>query len=198
MKPDPLKSLPGLWPAPKPSESIRARARHRALLALQLPDSSEPTHAETPLFLWSWRWTLVLGALVATLTVLWLRTPGDTEDVAGDRQILRQMEKLFPNQVDAVVVQNGKVDLSIAQDPVVGTDQPILLVFKRGEETIRVLSYSGHHVCLALGNTRNCFEILETPSGGVILEADNQVWLSSSHPVMAGYSVRAQVMEVPL
>ncbi len=42
-----------------------------------------------------------------------------------------QMEQLFPNQINAVVEKNGKVDLSIAQSRVVGSDQPLLVIFKQ-------------------------------------------------------------------
>jgi hypothetical protein len=115
-----------------------------------------------------------------------------------DREVLHQVEKLFPNQINAVVEENGKVDLLIAQSPMMGFDQPVLLVFKRGRDSIRVLSYSGHHVCLMLDKTENCFEILATPTGGIILESDDKVWLASEHPKVAGYSVRAQTLEASL
>jgi hypothetical protein len=183
---------------PKPSDGARSRALHRSLLALQLPGTGEPAQTGAPLFPRSWHWALVLGVLAVTSTLWLFHRPGDTEDVVGDRQILRQMEKLFSNQVDSIVVRNGKIDLSIAEGPVVGINQPVLLVFKRSGENIRVLSYSGHHICLTLGKTRDCFEILETPSGDVILEADNRVWLGSSHPIVAGYSLHAQTLEAPL
>jgi hypothetical protein len=193
-----LREILNRLPIPVPSDSARARARHRALLALQLPGPGEPAQNEASGSLWSWRYVLVIAALVSVLALVSLRTSSKAEDVAGDRQILRQMQQLFPNQVDAVVVENGKVELSIAQNPTVGSDQPVVVVFKRGEDSIKVLSYSGHRICLALGGEHNCFDILATPAGGVILEAENQVWLSSNHPVVAGYSVRAQILGASL
>ena len=44
------------------------------------------------------------------------------------------MQALFPRQVNAVVVNNGKVDLSVTQSPAVGSDQPIVVVFRRDDE----------------------------------------------------------------
>jgi len=184
--------------APEASESARARARQRALIAFQQADSGRAKRHERRGFGWNWRHAIALALILGTLPFLFLRHPHNAENLADDRQILRQMEKLFPNQVDAVVVENGKVDLSVAQSPVVGSDQPVLVVFRRGRDTIRVLSYSGHRVCLKLGQTQNCFEILETPTGGVILEGDDQVWLASEHPKVAGYSVRAQTLKASL
>ena len=193
-----LREILNRWPIPAPSDSARARARHRALLALQLPGPGEPAQNETSGSLWRWRYALVMVALVSMLALVYPRTSSQAEDIAGDRQILRQMQQLFPNQVDAVVVENGKVELSIAQSSTVGSDQPVVVVFKRGEDSIKVLSYSGHRICLALGGKHNCFDILAAAGGGVILEAENQVWLSSNHPVVAGYSVRAQMLGAPL
>jgi hypothetical protein len=183
---------------PEASESARARARHRALIAFQQGGSMRAEESAWKGFVWRWRAAIALALVVGFLPFLFLKHRNTSENLANDRQILKQMEKLFPNQVNAVVERNGKVDLSIAQSPVVGADQPVLVVFKRGRESIRVLSYSGHRVCLMLGKKQNCFEILATPAGGVILEGEDKVWLASEHLEVAGYSVRAQSLEASL
>lgn len=177
-----------------PSETARERARHRALIAFRQRGSAQSDKFGRQGFQWNWRYAVVLALILGTLPPLFFGHSRNSENLANDRQILRQTEKLFPNQVNAVVEENGKIDLSIADSPVVGSDQPVLLLFKRGHETIRVLSYSGHRVCLMLGKTENCFEILATPTGGVILEGEDQVWLGSEHPKVAGYSLRAQTL----
>jgi hypothetical protein len=199
---------------PEASGSARARARHRALIAFQQPDSSQAKRLGLFGAVWNWR-TLVGGSvIVAVVAFVAPRFPSPLnpstspdfvvqhhralESVTNDRQILQQVEKLFPHQVNAVVEKDGKVDLSIAQAPVVGSDQPVLVVFNRGHESIRVLSYSGHRVCLMLGEKQSCFEILATPTGGVILEGEKEAWLASEHPQVAGYSVRAQALEASL
>jgi hypothetical protein len=183
---------------PEASESARARARHRALIAFQQGDSMQPAEPMQKGFIWRWRAVVVLAVVIGLLPFLFLKHHPASENLANDRQILQQMEKLFPKQINAVVEENGRVDLSIAQAPVVGSDQPVLVVFKRGQESIRVLSYSGHRVCLMLGKTQNCFEILATPTGGIILEGEDKVWLASENPEVAGYSVRAQSLEASL
>ena len=183
---------------PEASESARARARHRAIIAFQQGGSRCPEEPAWKGFIWRWRGAVALAFVVGLLPVLFFKHRNAPENLANDRQVLQQIEKLFPNQVDAVVEENGKVDLSIAQSPLVGSDQPVLVVFKQGRDTIRVLSYSGHRVCLMLGKTPNCFEILATPAGGVILEGEDKVWLASEHPEVAGYSVRAQTLEASL
>jgi hypothetical protein len=183
---------------PEASESTRARARHRALIAFPQGGSGQPQTSGQGSLIWSWRGAAAAAVLMGILPFLFLSHPGAPENLATDREILRQMETLFPHQVDAVVQNNGKTDLSIAQAPVVGSDQPVLVLFKRGHDIIRILSFSGHRVCVDLGKTHDCFEILESPTGGVILEAEDGVWLASQHPVIAGYAVRAQTLEASL
>ncbi len=96
----------------------------------------------------------------------------------------------FPRQVNAIVEDNGKVDLSVTQSPELGSDQPIVVLFQRHGQTIRVLSYSGHKFSLPLDGRERHFEILATSEGGVILEEDDQAWLLAGNPKIAGYSVR--------
>ena len=198
MKDDDLRRQLHRLSAPKASESVRARAQYRALIAFQHAGSDQTVRSERRGLIWNWRFAVALAVLAAILPFLFVRHHAVPENLANDRQILQQMEKLFPKQVNAVVERNGKTDLSIAQVPVLGADQPVLVVFKQGRDTIRVLSYSGRHVCLTLGKTENCFEILATPMGGVILEGKDKAWLVSEHPVVAGYSVRAQTLEASL
>jgi hypothetical protein len=183
---------------PEASESARERARHRALIAFQ-PGGYMPSEESARRgFVWRWRGAVAVAVLIGGLPFFFHHHRHAPENLANDREILEQMEKLFPGQVDAVVQKNGKTDLSIAQTPVVGSDQPLVVVFQRGQESIRVLSYSGHRVCLDLGTIHDCFDILETPGGGVILESENKVWIASQHPVVNGYAVRAQTLEASL
>ncbi len=183
---------------PEASDSATARARHRALIAFQQGGSAQLEERALRGFVWRWYGAVALAFALAVLPFLFLKHSAAPENLANDREMLEQVGKLFPNQVNAVVEENGKVDLSIAQSPVVGSDQPVLLVFKRGSKSIRVLSYSGHRVCLMLGKTESCFEILATPAGGIILEGEDKVWLASEHPHIAGYSLRAQSLEASL
>jgi hypothetical protein len=198
MKDDALRQYLQKLPVPEASELARARARHRALIALTNEGSmpTEKSQARQPL--WGWRGAIALVFVLSIFSFLFLKHQARPENLTNDREILQQVQKLFPDQVNAVVEENGKVDLSIAPSLLVGSDQPVLLVFKRGQESIRVLSYSGHRVCLMLGKTQNCFEILETPTGGVILEGEDKVWLASEHPQVAGYFVQAQSLEASL
>ena len=182
---------------PTASNIARERARHRAALALGRTETAPNSERAV------WFWRLTAGALAVALTGVltwqaWLRPDAPREDTAADQKILKQMQALFPRQVNAVVDDNGKVDLSVAQSPEVGSDQPIVVLFQRHGKMIRVLSYSGHKFCLPLDGHEHCFEILAAAAGGVILEEDDRAWLTAGAPEIAGYSVRAQTLEASL
>jgi len=183
---------------PLATESARARAKHRALIALRPGDAPAPAVTDKSTL---WKWIGVSAALCACVVVLIAmihRPQAPTENLVGDRQFLRQIEMLFPGQVDAVVEQNGHVDLSIAQSSLVGSQQPVLMVFRKDSSSIRVLSFSGHRVCVLLGKEHRCFDVLATTNGGVILESDDNVWVTSHPVIVAGYSVQAQTLEASL
>jgi hypothetical protein len=210
MKDDELRQNLQRLRVPEASASARARARHRALIAFEQGGFKSPEESVWRKFVLNWGGAMALLVIMGSLSYFLLQPRPVPENFSGwaivqqhrsvpenlsnDRKILRQMEVLFPGEVDAVVQKNGKTDLSIAQAPVLGSDQPLVVLFQRGQESIRVLSYSGHRVCIDLGATHNCFDILETPDGGVILESVNKVWLASQHPVVDGYVVRAQTL----
>jgi hypothetical protein len=177
------------WPAPSPSVTARGRALHRALITLNQGPSVK-MDKERSSVVWQFSYAVTILVVLASL-LAWRHSLSGNENLAADREMIRQMEKLFPGQVDAIVEKDGKIDLAIAQTPEVGPDQPLLLVFRNGKETIRVLSYSGHQLWLSLGRQRDCFEVLATPTGGVILENEKQAWLASDHPVVEGYRMQA-------
>jgi len=181
---------------PTASGAARERARHRAALALGRDEAG----ADTPRNWFMWQWAGALAVTVAFVLVWHVRTrtPAPGEDVAVDQKILQQMQALFPRQVNAVIEDNGNVSLAIAKSPEVGSDQPVVVLFRQNGRTIRVLSYSGHKVCLPLGGEERCFEILATVAGGVIIEGADKAWLASGKPEIAGYSVQAQTLEASL
>jgi hypothetical protein len=194
---DELRRLLSSLKVPAASDAARERARYRSALVLGIAEAA-PKATPAELF-----WKLTAGALAIALTcvlawMVFLRSLTTHEDVATDQKILEQMQALFPRQVDAIVEDNGKIDLSVAQSPEVGTDQPIVVVFQRQGRLIRVLSYSGHKFSLPLDGREHHFEILATSEGGVILEENAEAWLVAGSPKIAGYSVRAQTLEASL
>ncbi len=196
MSDDQLRQRLNRLQVPRASDSARGRAKHRALIALQSADSAAAGTAEKKV---AWKWIGAATAVCAVALLAFLpRSQAPAENLANDRQLFRQIEMMFPGQVNSVVEQNGHVDLSIAQSSLVGSQQPVLMVFRKDSQSIRVLSYSGHRVCVPLGKEHCCFDVLAGPNGSVILEGDDNVWVTSHPVVVAGYSVQAQTLEASL
>ncbi|AHF91132.1 hypothetical protein OPIT5_13865 [Opitutaceae bacterium TAV5] len=165
------------------------------------------------------------AALVATLVILGVfiwRPAGPSAPGARDgrnaaalpvddaREMLAQVEKLFPGQLNAVIERNGAVRIEVSEPSSIParssaatvtvaplTDsQPLVVQLQRGTERLRVLSYSGRSVCLDLNGSRVCFDVLATADGGVLLAGADFLW-SPAHPVrVAGYEIRARSLSI--
>jgi hypothetical protein len=184
------KRLAGLK-VPAPDETARERALHRALVALknapvELPRTSRP-------FLW--RWAAVAGACAAVaILAVWQAGRPVGDELAAWQRTLREVEMLFPGQVNAVIERDGAVDLELSEGTSGGTSQPVVVEFVRGASVLRVLSYSGRKVCVDLGEDRACFEPLITAEGRVILSGEDFLW-TADHPVSrGGYRVEARFL----
>ncbi len=176
---------------PAPSGSARDRALHRANLALASarPAASDPassTSGTRPPFLRP----LAILAASALLLVLGLRlaprpvasSPTFAAASAADsRQLLAQLDQLFPGQLNALVETNGvlRLDLSSAPSPANATpdDQSIVLEFTRAGRHLRVLAYSGRPVRIELDGVTLRFDPLLTTDRAIVLSGDDFVWI---------------------
>jgi hypothetical protein len=176
---------------PEPEENARERTLHRALLALKNAPEEVP-EVRSHFF---WRWAAAAGACAAVaLMAAWMVTRPVGEDLLAWQRTLREVEALFPGQVNAVIERDGAVDLELSDQDAGGTSQPVVVEFVRGADVLRVLSYSGRKVCVDLGGAKACFEPLVTAEGRVILAGEDFLW-SSEHPVSrAGYRVEARFL----
>ena len=189
---DALNRLLRGFTVPIPSAAAQIRARHRSLLAFKASDALPPgTHVANRLGRLAGLAATVL-ALVVVAVVVRSWPLGTRENLAHDRQILREVEQLFPGQLNAIVLEGGRADLSLTQANGVGVSQPVLVVFRRSGETVRVLSFSGHHICVPLGARQACFDVLEGADGRIILAGDSGLLTPSSRRSVLGYSVHAE------
>ncbi len=177
-------------PTPEPGEGVREKALHRAMIALSNPAAPEPaTGGAHPWFRLALRgFACVAAAALAAL----LFTHTRHADVAqADAKLLKEMEALFPGQIDSVVTRGGQVDLNLAQAPDENSSQPLAVVLRRDSQTIRVLTFSGRKVCLDLGGHKECFETLVTGEGQVILTGDHFLWSAENPKAVDGFDVQA-------
>jgi hypothetical protein len=171
--------------APAPSETARERARHRALIAFS--QGGTDAVAEPPRRAYGWALAGV-AALVLAVVLLRPHPPAAPRNAA----VLAQVEALFPGQLDAVIEHgDGEMKVALAAQAQRPSDQPLLVEFRRGEAVVRVLSYSGRHVCVDLGGRHACFEALIGDRGEVIVAGEDFVWTARKRASAGGWQITA-------
>jgi len=118
------------------------------------------------------------------------RSPEETNDVS----VLDQVAKLFSGRLEAVVEQHGSVDVLLAQSDLPLSEQPIILILSKGREVVKVLSYSGRHICIHLGGQKACVEVLAEGDGNVIVTGKDFVWSKGNPVQVEGFSLRARTL----
>lgn len=168
-----LRQLRSIVP-PETDSTAQERARQRALTALR---NMEPEgNAASSRHGWLWTWAGAGAAALLLVGGLLLSRPSVSHPkTSGEAALLAQIQSEFPGELNAVIEQNGKVELALGDRPGPEPDQPLLVEFRRGNAVVRVLSYSGHHVCLDLGGRSACFEALIDDDGKVIVAGEDFV-----------------------
>lgn len=176
-------------------ERARDRALHRATVALA--NAEEPKN-EARLMGWTGRLLWTVGcAMAAAVIFVSLQAPvpliqPKAQELADDLKILKQMEALFPGQIDAVIQKSGAVNLELAAEQSLPSDQPILVRLISGKQSIQIMSYSGRKVCVELEGSRTCFEALLNNDGNVILNGRDFIWTPQLPVTVAGYRIEAK------
>ena len=157
---------------PPEDEEVRALALQKALHALQPPARlSTPLRRTAP-------WLAVAGALGALVLAAswWPRHASTHTPRDSSLALMTEMEKLFPEQLDAVVGDGPEVDVDVATDAApAAEDQRIRLTVEHGPHHLQVLTYSGRRVCLDLGGQHVCLTPLLQGDGGIFVLTDQQV-----------------------
>ena len=178
---------------PQPGEGVREKALHRARIALVNPGDEVPAAGVSRGWLWLVARSAACVAVAAISALLFVRShhAGGGE---ADAKLLKEMEVLFPGQIDSVVTRGGQVDLNLADAPDANSSQPLAVELRRDDQTIRVLTFSGRKVCLNLGGREECFETLVTGEGQVILSGDHFLWSTEDPKAVDGFSVHAATL----
>lgn len=186
MTDDDLQKKLRAYGAPAPTDIARERARHRALIALSQPAEAA---APKPRGVLNWALTGALAALI--LTALYFRPqPPARANGSGTATVLAQVEQLFPGQLDAVIESDGEVEVALARQARPASDQPLVVEFRRGDSLVRVLSYSGRHVCVDLGGRQACFDALISEQGQVIVAGED--FVAQSRGSADGWQITAK------
>ncbi|WP_050025799.1 hypothetical protein [Verrucomicrobium sp. BvORR034] len=176
---------------------VKSEARRRALAAFG-DDRPEPAqHATVQAWMLISTVTVAVALVVLAVDALLVHEP--KPGVSGNPQLLAEMERLFPRQLDAVIRDGDKVDVELFESPRdTAVDQRILVTLYDKGRKIEVFTYSGHEVCLERAGAHLCFTPLLTGDGAVLVVTDGSVMKSPNGAVLAGFQWSAQSLpEVP-
>ena len=198
---EPLRdALAHLQPAPCNDEA-RERALALSLAALRdgLRDRrSSASGGETRAAGTVWWWLAAAASCVVAVS-LWLLPRGSVPKADGIGPVFGQIEALFLNQLDSVIVSAAGVTVNTSDNPTATyADQRIRLVLsKAGSKSadVQVVTYSGRRVCVKVRGSELCMTPLLTGDGGVMVVTDTQVLGQDSALPFAGYRLHISPMK---
>jgi len=190
VKDDDLREKLAAFVVPPATETARDRARYRALIAFRQPvDHTLLARSR------STRWSLAAGVALALLAVLFWPRDTPLAQLSANATVLVELATLFPGELDAVIDRHGELQLALSPAPQRPSDQALLVEFRRGPTTVRVLTYSGRWVCVDLAGRRACFEALASARGEVVIAGEDFVWTAQEPVSMDGWNITAAGLE---
>ncbi len=192
---DQLKALQ----VPRYDPIEEGRALHRARVAFAQPREQEESLRPRRLFYRGWV-AISAGLAVAALVVGGLATSRRHLSPAAELHTLAEMQAIFPDQFNALIDDNGTVQLDLTTPSLAGegTHQPLQVVLEADHHRVSILSYSGRSITLKLQGASVTFEALVTAEGGVVLQGNQFAWSSAQPSLLAGYRVEARPITAAL
>jgi hypothetical protein len=120
---------------------------------------------------------------------------GDDLQLAQVRKYYREIEALFPNQLQAIVFDQKGTHLVLAQAPNLPASPPLYVKVSGPEGSQRFITFSGQQIRF---NGEVC-DVLADHAGHVLLVGHQMVWSSAQAFAKAGgYRIEAQALQVTL
>ncbi len=151
-----------------------------------------------------WGFTPALGFLGIALLALVIGWPfgggltPETDASQNERILLSEFTQLFPDQLQAVIARDGDIQPVLSTSSTTWQQQPLVIRLQRGQEIIRVISFSGQRVELTLDGETLAIEALVTARDQVLLIVDDSATLDSDRNNYAGYDIDARLLGVVL
>ena len=115
-----------------------------------------------------------------------------SNDVAGAQKLFSELSEMFPNQLEAVVLDGSTPRLVLAEKTSENKGTPLFVRLCGAQGCQRVITFSGQRVLL----NGESYEVLMDARGRVIVSGDHFVWLSGDGaPVHRGYRIEATQLE---
>lgn len=190
-----------------PDETARARALHRATVALASSQARDavPIRGTRPSFAFSFLALAVLAVALTLGTAVLLRsrvtslaiTPHHSSLI--NAAVLAEVENIFPGQLNALIDRDGVLQLDLRPASVSASperpdpaDQALLVELVRDGRRLRVISYSGRSVRVELDGVELHFDALLTGAGEIMLSGTDFIWTSAAPRQLAGWRVEAR------
>lgn len=154
---------------PGANEAHTARALERALVALRNAPQMEKKSS------WGLRVAIAAAACVACVLLAFVLN-GKGDDSSA--HVLTEMERVFPGQLQAVILNGSQTDLRLSMFPEneLSTDQRVRVIVETGTEKTEILTYSGRLVCIPLKSGPLCLTPLLTAKGDVIVVTEDNAF----------------------
>lgn len=198
---DPLREALSHLQTPPCSDEARERALALSMAALRdgiRSARSSSSGGHLPAGWTGWRWLAAATACVV-VALLWLLPRAPVPKADGIGPVFGQIEALFPNQLDSVVVSAAGVTVNTSDAPTANhADQRIRLWLSKGGSKaadVQVVTYSGRRVCVQLPGRELCLTPLLRGDGGVMVMTDTQVFEQDSALPVAGYRLHMSRMK---
>jgi len=117
---------------------------------------------------------------------------GNEEQLAVARKYFQNIESLFPNQMRAIVFENGQARLLLSEKPDVPTSAPLFVKICSGKNCRSLVTFSGQRIQI----NGELFEVLSDRKGEILLVGNNSIWSSGDPQRLKNRSIQAQTLEL--
>jgi hypothetical protein len=121
-------------------------------------------------------WSMAFAAACSIVVILAAHRIGQSRRTSRElreaRNVFREVAALFPNQLQAIVFENGQSRLVLAESPTVAASIPVMLRICVKEGCQRVITFSGQQVRV---NGEAC-DVLVDARGNIIVAGQSFVW----------------------
>mgnify|MGYP007062750315 CR=1 FL=1 len=144
--------------------------------------------------LWAWGLGLATACLVLGFFAGFRRGHAagfSAAELAQNRKIYQEVATLFPDRLQAVLLDGRGVQLVLATDAQPPGSAPLLVQICHAGKCRSFITFSGQRVAL----NGESFEVLSDARGNVLVVGDRLAWTSGEpRTVAAGYRIRASAL----
>jgi hypothetical protein len=118
-----------------------------------------------------------------------------TPFIDADRNLLHEVSAVFPGRLNAIIEQGATQELQLADNSGSFMSQPVALELDRGNDHLRILSFSGQCVSIKLDGKIVQVEILLDEHNRVLVLGNDTVLLPHPQPAIYGYRLTARPVQ---